>query len=177
MKYLVLSFIVSLLFISSFAQTTASRESGYKGSISIIDQGGVFVGLETSHGYRLSQHHYLGVGGGAFVFPNGKGYPSFAEAFLEYQAFFSDKSSSPVSSVKAGYIRALKYGELVNGYDNMYLFEQGLSIQPSLGWNWDFTGGCGITLSAGANIVFPVGRNPGNKALYALPTLAVSFNF
>lgn len=177
MKHLVLSLIVSLVFISSFAQTSVSRGSGYKGSISIVDQGGVFVGLETSHGYMLSRHHYIGFGGGAFVYPNGKGYPSFAEAYLDYRAYFINKNGSPIAGVKAGYIRAIKYGELVKGYDNMYLFMQGISIQPSLGWNWALKSGCGITLSAGANVVFPVGPNPGKKPAYASPTFAVSFEF
>jgi hypothetical protein len=160
-----------------FGQNKDFRGPGYKGSVSVTDQYGVFVGLETSHGVMLNRNHYLGVGAGAFVFPDGKGYPSFAEAFVDYTAYILDKKSTPVAGLKAGYTRALNFGSKVNGFENKYSFEQGASLQPMIGWNWGFNNGCGFTVAAGANVVLPLGQNKGTKPLYALPKISFTFEF
>ena len=168
MKKTLLSLILALSFIPvSFAQTSTLRDPGYKGSISLMYQGLACVGLETSHGAMLNQHHYLGVGAGAFVFPDGKSFPSFVEGFLDYQAYILKKNSTPVIGFKTGYIRALTK-------DNTN-FTQGLSLQPEVGWNWAFNPKYGLTISAGANLVFPMEKY--NKVLYALPRAAITFEF
>ena len=77
------------------------RDKGYKGSVSITDQFGVFVGAETSHGYMFDRHNYLGVGVGGFVFPNSS-HPTFMNVFVDYHNFLSNKASTPLLGLKAG---------------------------------------------------------------------------
>ena len=175
MRKLFLTVLFTLLCVVTFAQTSALRDKGYKGSVSLLYQGLACAGLETSHGVMLNQHHYLGVGGGAFVFPDGKGYPSFAEAFLDYQAYILKKDSTPIVGFKTGYIRSLFYGKEVNGYVPGYNFKQGLSLQPEVGWSWALNPKYGISVSAGANFIFPMEEH--NKVLYITPRAAITFEF
>lgn len=43
----------------SFAQSGNGRTAGYHGNVMVTDHLGVFVGLETSHGYMFDKHNYL----------------------------------------------------------------------------------------------------------------------
>ena len=49
--------IISLLCTSTFAQTVKGREAGYRGSVSVINQALVCIGLETSHGVMINPNH------------------------------------------------------------------------------------------------------------------------
>lgn len=173
MKRVFLLFLFVLLSAAVFAQTISGRKTGYRGSVSVINQALVCVGVETSHGVMINPNHYLGAGVGAYVFPNGTGYPTFAEAFIDYQAYFLKKNSSPFAELQAGYSQALRQ----NGFGNSYNYKQGVSLQPSLGWSWSLGSGCGISASAGANLIVPIGDNPAGKPVYVAPRVAVSFAF
>ena len=43
------------------------RSKGYKGSVSITDHYGVWLGSETSHGYMFNRNIYLGAGIGGYI--------------------------------------------------------------------------------------------------------------
>ena len=174
MRKFFFSTLLLLSFVSVFAQTASDlRSPGYKGSVSLLYHGLPCVGVETSHGVMLNTHHYLGAGGGFFVFPDGKGYPSFAEAFLDYRAFILKRGSTPIAGVKVGYLRSL--WEEARGYTNGYNFKQGLSIQPEIGWSWALGPKYGLSLSAGANLIFPMEKH--NKPLFVAPRAAITFEF
>lgn len=173
MKRTFILIVLTLLCTSTFAQTVKGREAGYRGSVSVINQALVCVGLETSHGVMINPNHYIGAGVGAYVFPNGTGYPTFAEVFIDYQAYFLKKSSTPFAELQTGYSKALR----VEGYGNSYNYWQGASFQPSIGWSWSINSGCGLSASAGANIIVPIGENPAGKPVYIAPRVALTFAF
>ncbi len=173
MRKSLLTVLLVLSFATAFAQTSDLRKPGYKGSLSLLYQGLPCVGVETSHGAMINQHHYLGAGAGFYVFPDGKGFPSFAEAFLDYHAFILKKDSTPVAGIKVGYVRSL--WENANGYTNGYNYKQGLSIQPEFGWSWALGPKYGLSLSAGANLVFPMEKY--NKVVFVAPRAAITFEF
>ncbi|MBP5522147.1 MAG: hypothetical protein J6X82_06985 [Bacteroidales bacterium] len=166
-----------MISIPVFAQSKDYRAPGYKGSVSLTDQIGVFVGLETSHGIMFSHYHYLGVGAGAFVFPNGSDYPWFSEAFLDYQYYILSKRSTPFAGLQVGYIQAMGHGNKVNGFDHAYSFAQGVNFKPSIGWSWAFNSGIGFTLSAGANIILPFGSDKGTSPVVTIPKIAFALSF
>ena len=159
------------------AQSKDFRSPGYKGNVSLTDQIGVFVGLETSHGIMLNRNIYLGAGAGAYIFPNGSDYPAFANAFLDYNAYILDRKSTPISGLKVGYIHALGFGKQFRGFDHAYSFENGVMLEPSLGWNWMFKSGHGFSLAASANITFPFGKNKGISQSIVIPKVAFTFEF
>ena len=176
MRYL-LGLMCMLICNVALGQNKNYRDQGYKGSVAISDQIGIFVGVETSHGWMINNHHYLGVGAGGFVYPDGRSYPAFAEVYLDYGAYFSNKRSTPVAGIKAGYINALHFGKTINGTVSKYSFEKGITIQPLVGWSWGLESGVGLTLGLSANIVAPIGQNKGTKPLYAIPKLSFAFEF
>ena len=63
-RFFVVTAVLAVVSFSALAQTHDYRSKGYKGSVSITDQLGVWVGAETSHGFMFDRHNYLGVGVG-----------------------------------------------------------------------------------------------------------------
>ena len=178
MKKIVL--LICLIFVcwqGSFAQTKDFRSAGYKGSVSITDQMGVFVGLETSQGYMINRHMFLGVGAGAFMFPNGRDYPAFSEAFLDYNAYVLDKQSTPTAGLKIGMIHALGFGQKVGEFEHKYAFQNGVAFEPSFGWNWALNKRYGLSVNIGASIIVPFGENKGTSPSIVLPKLSLAFEF
>ncbi len=175
--------VVTFNLVSGAGNTSATFEAETEGVTASTQWKAVLGGhasvhgAETSHGIKLNEHHYLGLGAGAMVFPNGRGYPTFAEAFMDYQFSFLKANSTPFLGVKAGYIRALGFGKEVNGHLNDYFFKNGASLQPELGWQWGIKPGFGLGVAAGANFVLPVGLNPGGKPLYVLPRISFTLFF
>ena len=85
------------------------RSKGYKGSVSITDQFGVWLGAETSHGYMFNRNIYLGAGIGGYIFPDGTDNPYFGEAFLDFHSYLKDKKGTPVLGLKTGLMHGFNY--------------------------------------------------------------------
>lgn len=85
------------------AQESLPRSTGYRGSVTLTDQYFVIVGFETSHGYMFNEHHYLGAGVGGFFIPTDN-LPRFGQVFADYRTYLSDRSSTMVAGVKAGFV-------------------------------------------------------------------------
>ncbi len=154
------------------AQTNNFRTPGYKGSVSLIDQYGVWAGVETSHGVMFDRHNYLGVGMSVSLFlPDlGNNPPIFGQFFVEYQNYLLDKKSTPVLGVKAGYLKALNEKK-TTGWN----FTQAAFIEPNVGWNWAMKNGCGFTTSLGAAMFKPIGDS--SKNFVVMPKLSLTFEF
>lgn len=154
------------------AQTTDFRTPGYKGSISLIDQLGVWAGVETSQGIMLDRHNYLGAGMSvSLCLPElGDPTPIFGQFFVDYQNYLLDKKSTPVLGVKAGYMKALNEKN-TSGWN----FTQAAFIEPNVGWNWGIKNGCGFTTSLGADMFKPLGNS--KKDFVVMPELSLTFEF
>ena len=102
--------VIKLLLVAAmaFAGTTLSaqtkdfRTPGYKGSVSLIDQYGVWAGFETSHGVMLDRHNYLGAGASVSIcLPEiGDNPPIFGQFFVDYQNYLFDRRSTPVLGIR-----------------------------------------------------------------------------
>ena len=154
------------------AQTKDFRAPGYKGSVSLIDQYGVWAGFETSHGIMLDRHNYLGAGMSvSFCLPElGDTPPVFGQFFVDYQNYLLDKRSTPVLGVKAGYMKALNEKKASG-----WTFTQAAFIEPDAGWNWRMKNGCGLTTSLGAAMFKPVGDS--SKNFVVMPKFSLTFEF
>lgn len=111
------------------------------------------------------------------MFPNGSDYPAFAHAFLDYNTYVLDKKSTPVSGLKVGFMHAVGFGKKAGDFEHAYSFENGLSVEPSFGWNWMFRSGHGLSLAAGADIIVPFGLNKGTSPNMVIPKLSLTFEF
>lgn len=130
------------------AQGTSPRSAGYKGSVTLTDQYFVIVGFETSHGYMFNEHHYLGAGVGGFFIPTDN-LPRFGQVFVDYRAYLSDKPSTMVLGVKAGFCHAFKTND---GNHHGYSFMNAATVEPSLGWIWGGKKGDGFGISLGGQV-------------------------
>ena len=179
MKRIFITSVAALLCVCSFASEPAFRSIGYKGNASLTDQLGVFIGLDTSHGYMIGSQHYVGVGAGAFIFPNGTDYPMFLNAFADYQ-FYMRKyaSSSPFIGVRAGFSHAFKYEEK-SGIN----FKNAVLAEPSFGWSWGLKSGQGLAVSIGLPMYIPVWINMPrwerrtDKPVLPMPKISFTFEF
>lgn len=131
------------------AQGTSPRSAGYKGSVTLTDQYFVIVGFETSHGYMFNEHHYLGAGVGGFFIPTDN-LPRFGQVFVDYRAYLSDKPSTMVLGVKAGFCHAFKTND---GNHHGYSFMNAATLEPSLGWIWGGKKGNGFGISLGGQVL------------------------
>ncbi len=170
-KFLSAVFILITACSISFAQTPDFRNKGYKGSASIIDLLGVFLGAETSHGYMFDSHNYLGAGVSGF-FLLGDQNPFYLNFFADYQHYFGNKKSAPVLAFKAGYSRAVNYDTFFE-----VTYKNGVLLEPSFGWNWGFKSGKGLTFSLGCSSVIPVGESRTSRKILPLPKIALAFEF
>lgn len=173
-RFLVVTAAFAVISFSALAQTHDYRGKGYKGSVSITDQYGVFVGVETSHGIMFDRHNYLGVGVGGFIFPNSD-HPTFMNTFLDYHNFLSNKASTPVLGLKAGGSHCFNY-EGGNGLTEVK-FKNAVVIEPSAGWSWGLKSGNGLTLGLGAALYMPVGESRTDKKVLPMPKLSFGFEF
>lgn len=154
-------------------QAQGYRAPGYKGSVSLADMGYAFIGVETSHGYMLSENHYLGAGAGAYIFPDGKDYPKFGIAFIDYQAYLLDKKSTPFLGCKVGAFHVFKRTDRDGGA----FVEDAVMAEPGVGWTWGLNSGQGLSVSLGIPVLFPVGNNYGHKKVYTAPHILFTFEF
>lgn len=164
--------MLSLFGAVSHAQTISGRKPGYRGSIAVTDNLGVFVGAETSHGYLFDAHNYLGIGIGGFILPNGTGNPVFGNAFLDYRYYLKDKPGTLVLGVKSGYSHAFTYDK-----DSGVAFRNGILLEPTVGWCWGLKNGCGFSLGLGLTMIAPLGESRTDKKVLPLPKLAIGFEF
>ena len=170
-RFFVVTAVLAVVSFSALAQTHDYRSKGYKGSVSITDQLGVWVGAETSHGFMFDRHNYLGVGVGGFVFPNSD-HPTFMNAFIDYHNYLSNKTSTPVLGLKAGGSHCLNYEEATG-----VKFKNAIVIEPSAGWSWGLKSGHGLTLGLGAALYMPVGESWTDKKVLPMPKLTFGFEF
>ena len=63
-RFCKLVLVGALAVVSCFVSSAQNdyRSKGYKGSVSITDHYGVWLGAETSHGYMFNRNIYLGAG-------------------------------------------------------------------------------------------------------------------
>ena len=172
-RFLVVAAALVVVSFSAMAQTHDYRGKGYKGSVSITDQFGVFVGAETSHGYMFDRHNYLGVGVGGFVFPNSS-HPTFMNAFIDYHNYLSNKASTPILGLKAG--GSHSFYNNGNGLTDVK-FKNAVVIEPSTGWSWGLKSGNGLTLGLGAALYIPVGESMTDRKVLPMPKLSFGFEF
>ncbi len=170
-KVLLAGVLIVVSFIGASAQNDY-RSRGYKGSVSITDHLGVWVGAETSHGYMFNRNVYLGAGIGGYIFPNGDDNPYFGEAFLDFHSYLRNKKGTPVVGLKTGFMHGFdfekKYGMTL---------ENGLFIEPNVGWSWGLRSGHGLTVGLGGKVIAPLGdKRTDQKALF-MPKISVGFEF
>ena len=170
-KVLLAGVLIVVSFIGASAQNDY-RSQGYKGSVSITDHFGVFVGAETSHGYMFNRNVYLGAGIGGYIFPNGTENPSFGEAFLDFHSYLRNKKGTPVVGLKTGYMHGFDY----ENKGGMKL-QNGLFVEPNVGWSWGLRSGHGLTVGLGGKVIAPLGdKRTDQKALF-MPKLSIGFEF
>lgn len=171
LKKLTLIVVAASLCAAAMAQTPSFRSPGYKGSVSLTDAYGVWLGLETSQGYMFNSHHYLGAGVSGFMFPNGTSYPKFGSAFLDYQYYIKDAKNTPVLGFKTGVTHAFGYGK-TGGMK----FKNAFLMEPSVGWNWGLKNGKGFTTALAGQFFVPYGLDKSSSFL-AMPKISFTFEF
>lgn len=134
----------------SFAQSGNGRTAGYHGNVMVTDHLGVFVGLETSHGYMFDKHNWLGGGINVFVFPD-TNLPTYMNVFVDYHNYLKERSSL-VLGMKAGWSHAFNYD---NGGVN---YKNGIFFEPDVGWSWLLNSGKGLSIGLGGTMIVPVGE-------------------
>lgn len=170
-KVLLAGVLIVVSFIGASAQNDY-RSRGYKGSVSITDQFGVWLGAETSHGYMFNRNVYLGAGIGGYIFPNGTENPYFGEAFLDFHSYLRNKKDTPVVGLKTGYMHGFDY----ENKGGMKL-QNGLFVEPNVGWSWGLRSGHGITVGLGGKVISPLGdKRTDQKALF-MPKFSIGFEF
>ena len=153
------------------SEVPAYRNKGYAGKVSFTDVCISLVGLDTSHGYSLNEHHSLGGGLGFYVTKN---CPIGYHAFAEYKSFWFKKPSTPVAGVKVG------YGGIINTvkdfHSDSFVPYGEYKVEPYIGWDWGLKSGKGLSLSLGANILM---NNLFTEYAYAivLPKLSIGISF
>ncbi len=173
MKKLSIALFAFVFCASAFAQTPEFRAKGYKGSVSIFDQLGVYVGVETSHGLMLDSHNYIGVGANLWMFPNGEKNPTFANAFLDYHNYLKDTKSTPVLGVKTGLMHSFKYDE-----DSGITLKNGIFVEPNFGWSWALSGGkTGFTTTFSVPVLTPLGDNRMSHKVSFMPKISFTLEF
>lgn len=164
---IVVAFAISA---AAFSQTPSFRGRGYKGNISYTNMIIVWNGLDTSHGFMFDEQHYLGVGAGFYLVPDGLDFPTIVHFYADYHAYCFEKASTLVAGIKIGYVDSVHPS---TGNINA------LEMEPNIGWNWGLKSGQGITLSLGACIMTVPIRLTENSSLpfTALPRLSLAFEF
>jgi len=166
----VIGLMICLLNTSSFAQSDNYRCSGYHGNVMITDYLGVFVGLETAHGYMFDSHNYLGLGIGGFILPN-ESHPTYMNTFVDYHNYLKDKSSF-VLGMKAGWTHAFNYPK--NSGIN---YENGVFLEPNIGWSWLLNTGKGLSIGLGTSIIVSIGDARTDRKVLPLPKISFGFEF
>lgn len=177
----ILTIIALATCISASAQTSSYRETGYKGNVyALTTFGGCGVG--TSHGYMFNEKHYLGasVDMEVYVYSVMNRFEfQFGYASIDYLAYLSKKSSTPVAGLRAGYVLGhYKYSKnLLHGF----------RIEPQIGWSWEQRSGKGVTLALGAQLMRekdtlvpvsdPMCCEVWGIGLPVAPTISLAFEF
>ncbi|MDE5890433.1 MAG: hypothetical protein K2H10_05385 [Bacteroidales bacterium] len=136
----------------------------------IIDYLGVFVGLETSHGYMFDKHNYFGAGIGGFILPN-KSHPTYMNAFLDYHNYLKEKNTL-VLGMKAGWSHSFNYVQ-----NSGIQYENGILLEPNIGWSWLLGSRRGLNLGLGAAIIIPAGDSRTDRKVLPMPKIFFGFEF
>lgn len=171
-KRIIVSITLTAICFGAVAQTKDYRDPGFKGSVAITDQLGVFVGGDVSLGYMFDRKNYLGAGVGAFVFPKGEDMPVYGNVFADYRHYFKDTRNSMFIGSKLGFSRAFSYA--TNGG---VTYQNGILLEPNFGWSWALRSGHGLELGLGASLIAPVGEYRSDKKILPLPKISFGFNF
>ena len=173
MKKMILRFaaavILAALCLEMSAQVPAFREKGYKGNVGIQGLYLYVPGITTSHGYMFNGVHYLGGGLSVAVTPSSD--PTIVPAaFLEYQAYFLKRNSTPVAGVKLQGMAELS--------DRPYYLA---GLIPTFGWSWGIgtQKQFGIMPYLGIGAFYEITRSKMHDSFTALmlPILGVVFEF
>ena len=159
-KAILMAVFFASVCITASAQVPAYRNPGYKGSVGLAT---VWFGpgIETSHGFMINPHHYLGIGVlGAFVPP----ITPYFEEFIEYQVYITKKMNAPFLGLKAGSYQTW-------GINEEGTFTVSYFGEPRFGWNWALGPTYGLTFSAG---VF-IGEH--RNQVSCIPSLHLAFEF
>lgn len=168
--------IIATVGLTANAQTSGFRSKGYKGSVSVVGLPGN-LGGETSHGLMLDSDHYLGLGVGYFVQLNNDTGWDFDDigrsmyAFVDYQNFCLDGSSTPFIECKLGMVNSNKH---LNKHYNL-VYNNYLLFEPGIGWSWALTSGQALSAALSAQCRWRLAQ--GNTYLIFGPKLAISFDF
>lgn len=173
-RFCKLVLVGALAVVSCFVSSAQNdyRSKGYKGSVSITDQFGVWLGAETSHGYMFNRNIYLGAGIGGYIFPDGNENPYFGEAFLDFHSYLRDRKGTPVLGLKTGFMHGFNY-ESASGMK----LKDGLFVEPNVGWSWGLRSGKGLTLGLGGKFIAPLGETRTDQKVLFMPKLAFGFEF
>lgn len=171
-KKIVLSIVLTGICLSAVAQRRDYRDPGFKGSVAITDQLGVFVGGDVSMGYMFDRKNYLGGGVGAFIFPKDGDIPVYGNAFADYRHYFKDAKDSMFIGSKLGFSHAFSY-ETNGGVT----YKNGILFEPNFGWSWTLKSGHGLELGLGATLIAPVGDYRSDKKILPLPKISFGFSF
>ena len=170
-KFLIAIALTGICF-GAAAQTKDYRDPGFKGSVAITDQLGVFVGGDVSLGYMFDRKNYLGGGVGAFVFPKDGDIPVDGNLFADYRHYFKDTKNSMFAGSKLGFSHAFNYMD-----NSGVTYHNGILLEPNFGWSWGLKSGHGLELSLGATLLAPVGESRTDKKVLAMPKISFGFSF
>ena len=145
----------------------AYRAKGYKGNVSITSLGLYWNGVETSHGYMLSDRFYLG--GGVGVLAGSVWDVTLAtRVFADAQTYWNHRKSTPTSKLRLGYLR--------NYYGEADMFDADITF----GWSWGLASGYGLSFDIGVSTIHPSGILVAsfNRPEFSLaPVLSFSVEF
>ena len=154
------------------AQTRDYRNPGFKGSVAVTDQLGVFVGADVSLGKMLNRKNYIGGGVSGYLFPKDGEIPVYGNIFGEYRHYFKDAGKSMFAGSKAGLAHAFNYDN-----NDSITFQNGILLEPNFGWSWGLKSGHGLELGLGATLIAPFGDTRTARKVIGLPKLAFGFSF
>ena len=171
MKKILLTLVfISLTFIPVHSQAHRYRDTGYQWSISYTNMTIIWNGIETSHGYMINEHHYIGAGAGFLFVPSGSDFPAIIQAYADYHAYWYDDDSTPFAGIKLGYM-----GSIHPSTDDL----SALEIEPCIGWSWTTKSGFGLSVSVGEKIITtPVHFTESSSLPFTIvPSLSFSVEF
>ena len=161
--------ILATCCLEASAQVPAFREKGYKGNVGVQGLYFYIPGITTSHGYMFNGVHYLGGGVSVAVTPSSD--PTIVPAaFLEYQAYFLKRNSTPVAGIKLQGMAELS--------DRTYYIA---GLVPTFGWSWGLGEGgrFGIMPYLAMGVFCDITRSRMHDSFspLAFPLLGVVFEF
>lgn len=169
---IILSFVLMGMCLAVSAQVNDFRNPGFKVSVALTDQLGVFVGADVSMGYMLTRQHYLGIGVGTFFLPKDETIPFYGNLFADYRYFFKPARNSLFAGSQLGFSHAFNYGR-----DTGIQYWNSLLLSPNVGWYWGHKSGKGLMLGLGATLIAPIGGARTDRKILALPKISFGLEF